>query len=813
MSEHFLQSLFDPASIVIAGASPREGSVGSRLVSNILKSGFTGKLWLVNSRYRKIFDLDAHRSIRTLPECPDLAILVTPETSLERMISNCAERGIKTALIMTMSHRRQALIEHARRQGVRLIGPGSAGLIRPALSLNATYSDNRVVNGPLAVISQSATLASAVIDWADSNKIGFSALVSTGSEIDVGVPELLDFLAQDFATKAIIVYLDRVRNSRTFMSAIAEAARNKPVLLLKSTQDSARFCDVRIHSGEVYSSDRVFQAALDRAGVVRIRTFSNLFAAARILASGARTRGKRLAVVSNGAAPAMLACERIQAKGFDLPTLSTSLLDALNDNMQSRWSGVNPIVVRDYENMAAVFPMTVEAALTSDQFDAVLCIHVPDNWCDPLALAEKIADLPNPKNKPLLTCWMGEKQVSSSRAYFQQAGILSFRTPEAATDAFDFLYRHYRNQNLLLQRPDPVSSPQPVDFAQGRQIVRSVLEQHSRVLPTAESLSLLALLGIPTAEEGIAPTPQTRELALRVFHDPTFGPVISLGIGGDLMTLIYNRPVQLPPLNGFLIVDMLNDEHLGKYLGRFGHKRPAARGQLAAVLQRVSDLICEIPEIYEIDINPLHVDDHSVHAQTAVVAVQKSSATSQRYEHLVIHPYPRDWIRHSVVKNGQQVTLRPIRPEDGDGIAQLVHNMSPEARYMRFMHAIESLPPRMIAQFTKIDYDRHMAFCALPEDGSLIGVARYSINPDGTSSEFAIAIADDWQRQGLSTQLMHLLIEHAQEHNLQSISGEVLARNQPMRGLMESMGFQCEIDPDSQEQLICTLPLGQPTIQ
>ncbi|MBX2885810.1 MAG: GNAT family N-acetyltransferase [Granulosicoccus sp.] len=806
MSDHFLQSLFEPASIVIAGASPREGSVGSRLVNNILSGGYKGKIWLVNSRYRTMFDLKAYRSIRTLPECPDLAILVTPEATLERMISNCAERGIKVALVMTMSHQRQALSEHAANLGVRLIGPGSAGLIRPALSLNATYSDNQVAKGPLAVCSHSATLASAVIDWADSNQIGFSALVSTGSEIDVGMSDLLEYLSQDFATKAIIIYLDRVRHSRRFISAIAEAARNKPVLLMKSTQDSARFCDVRTRSGEVYSSDRVFQAALDRAGVVRIRTFSNLFAAARILASGARTRGKRIAIVSNGAAPAMLACERVQAKGFDLPALPATLIEELTAHMQTRWSGVNPMVVRDYEHMSAVFPMTAEAALASDLFDAVLCIHVPDNWCDPLELAEKIANLPNPKNKPLLTCWMGEKQVNASRAYFREAGILNFRTPEAATDAFDFLYRHFRNQKLLLQLPDPVSSPEPVDFKQARQVVRTALDQRIRVLPIEQSLTLLANLGIPNRQPA-SPSPHSRDLALRVFHDPTFGPVLSLGIGGDLMTLIHNRPVQLPPLNGFLIADMLHDEHLGKYLGQFGHKRPAAVDALTAVLQRVSDLICEIPEIYEIEINPLRVDDIGVNALSAVVAVQRSSASSKRYEHLAIHPYPRDWIRHCTLKNNEQLTLRPIRPEDGDGIAQLVHNMSPEARYMRFMHAMESLPPRMIAQFTKIDYDRQMAFCALPADGSLVGVARYSINPDGTSSEFAIAIADDWQRQGLSTRLMQLLIEHARDHDLHSISGEVLTRNQPMRGLMESMGFKCNIDPESPEQLICTLPL------
>jgi len=815
MTQHYLYALFNPRSIVVAGASPREGSVGFRLVSNILDGGYTGTLWLVNARYRKMFDRSSHRSIRTLPECPDLAILVTPENTLIRMISNCADRGVHVVVAMTMSHRRQALQDHARALGVRLLGPGSAGLIRPSLSLNATYSTNRVATGKLALVSQSATLASAVIDWADSHNIGFSALVATGFEADIGMPDLLDFLSQDDSTRAIIIYLDRIRHGRTFLSAVAEAARKKPVLLLKSTQDAARFCDVRAGSGEVYSSDRVLQAALDRAGVVRIRTFSNLFAAARILSSGNRTRGSRLAVVSNGAAPAMLACARIQARGFELAALPPDIVSQLDTTMPAKWSGVNPLVVRDYENMSKVFATTVSVVLASEHFDAVLVLFVPDNWCNPHTIAEQIAQLPNPQQKPLLTCWMGEQQVKSSRIHFQAKGILSFRTPEAATDAFDFLYRHYRNQQLLLQVPAPVSSLEHVDFSTSRKTALQALARSQRVIRDGEALSFLAKLGVPVRPEHLSPSIHARDLALRVFNDPVFGPTLSLGLGGDLMTLIHDRPVQLPPLNRFLINDMLKDEHLSKYLGQFGRKQPADLEVLATVLQRVSDLVCEIPEVYEIDINPLRVDEQGATALAAVVAVQiatcrKTSTPVLPYAHLAIHPYPHRWVRHSTLKNGQAILLRPIRPEDGDGIVQLVRNMSPESRYMRYMHAVEQLPPSMIARFTKFDYDRQMAFCGLTNENelTLAGVARYTINADGASSEFALEIADKWQGLGLASQLMKMLIEHARARTLESISGEVLVRNHAMRGLMRALGFHCEPDPKSPGLLVCTLLLS-----
>lgn len=812
MSEHFLHTLFDPQSMVIAGASAREDSIGYRVVENVLAGGYRGKLWLVNSRYKTIFDQPAYKSIRALPETPELAVIVTPEPTLARMVKNCAEQGIPTVLIMTNCADTTPLQELATELGVRLLGPGSAGLIRPACGLNVTYSGNQVTAGKLALISHSATLASSVIDWADGKDIGFSALASIGAEADIDVAELVDFLGHDLATRAIIIYLDRVRDSRAFLSAIAEAARHKPVLVMKPTQDSEQLKTTPDQIGETLHADRVMQAALDRAGVVRIKTFSNLFSAARILASGIRTRGRRLGVVANGAAPAMLACDRIRTKGFLLPALPESVSDKLNEQMNNQWSAVNPIIVRNYRNMPASYTAAVDAMLQSNEYDTVLALYVPDNWCDPLVVAEGIAALPNPGGKPLLTNWMGEHQVAASRKHFQKNNIPGFRTPEAAADAFDFLYRHYRTQQLLLQLPDPVSDLAPVDFGSARQLVCRALERRQSTLSDNESLALLRLLGLLVPEPWSTTHNESQghqgTLILRVFQDATFGPCISLGIGGPLQTLFPEPPMQLPPLNGFLIDDMLNDTELQRYLGT-KDLTPLNLTALKDLLQRVSDMVCEIPEIDELELHPLHVNSDGLRIGSVRIAIRPSQASTQRYEHLAVHPYPREWTRSVTLKDETSMVLRPIRPEDGDGIRQLVRNMSPEARYMRFMHAVDELPPRMLAQFSKIDYDRQMAFCARPgsTDTELAGVARYSINPDGSSSEFAIAIADHWQGKGLAKKLMTLLIEHARSHQLHNISGEVLSRNKPMRGLMESMGFECLPDAKSPELLVCRMPL------
>ncbi len=881
MSTLHLDKLINPATIAVVGASARDGSPGLVLCQNLLAGHYSGKLFWVNPRYKKILGQECYKALKHLPESPELAIVLSPPRLVKRTLIECAHSGIKVALIMTAIANSEGLHTLANKLGIRLLGPYCAGIIRPHLGLNATYSRNNIAPGTLAIVTQSASLGAAILDWAEVSGVGFSALLSTGSDTDISLADLLDLLVDDAETRAIIIYLDRINGTRAFLSAISAVARVKPVVLMKSTQNSARYCDALTRTGQIYSSDNVLQAALNRAGVVRVRTFSNVFAAAKILTSRIHTRGNRLAIISNGAAPAMLACERIESKGFQLPFLPEATRQTLSKSMGTAWSAKNPVVLRSRTELAEHYRKAVIELQSCGNFDAILVIFVPDSLHDPEEVASAVIDS-KPDQIPLLTCWMGEVSVEASRERFAKANIATFRTPEAATDGFDFLHRYHVNQQQLLQLPNPASRHTRADVVSARELVNDALQRGERVLGPQKTRALLTLfdidvlhairatsieeamaaantIGYPVALKLVSPNikfkaavsgtrlginnkdqlrvayreiqqrtraqrpdaeirgilveamhtaDNYRSLTLSISTDATFGPVISVGIGGDLTALVQRRAVQLPPLNQFLIESLLQNREIAYYLGDFRHHKRVGVAAVTHVLRQLSELICELPEVLSLDINPLRITASNAVAMDVQLVLEQSS-TQQRYAHLAIHPYPWQWIREIELTQQQKVQLRPIRPEDAEAIKTLVRGMSAESRYYRFMHALSELTPQMVAQFTKLDYDRQMAFVCVSEagHGEIIGVSRYAIGGDAQRAEFAVSVADNWQGNGLATALMRLLVEHAQIQGLHLLHGDVLRTNTPMHGLMKSLGFTAEMDHQHPEILIFTLKL------
>ncbi len=881
MSTVHLDKLLNPGSIAVVGASDREGAPGRAIAANILNGGFAGPLNFVNPRYKTVLGQPCVRALKKLKAPPDLVIILVPERIIRRTLLQTAGCGCKVAIVMSGAKDSKAIHQLAQKLGIRLIGPYCAGMIRPHLNLNATYSTNKVSTGELAIVTQSASLGAAILDWAEPSGVGFSAVLSTGSDTDVSLSDLLDLLSEDPHTKAIIVYLDHVQQTRSFLSAISAAARTKPVVLMKSTQDAARFCDALTRTGQVFSTEYVFQTAMRRAGVVRVRTFSNLFSAAKILTSKLRIKGARLAIISNGAAPAMLACERIATKGYLLPELPEQTLAILRKQLGKNWTGKNPIVLRDAENLTSQYSQSLAALQQSDAIDALLVLFAPDARNSPDDIAEVIINH-QPGTIPVLTSFMGETSVNASREALAKAQIPCFRTPEAATDAFDFLHRYLVSQQELLQLPNPTSRHTRADSASARELIANALANGERVLGPQKTRTLMGLfdistlpatratsltdavssaksIGYPVAMQLVSPNIQyksevhgnilniqneeqltyafnlikqkmaslrpdaefrgvliekmhsennTRNLAMSLTRDATFGPVISVSVGGDLSTLVQQRAAQLPPLNNFLIERMLATPTIANYLGDFRHHRAVGKKGATHVLRRLSEIACELPDVFSVELNPVRVGaENAIVMQVQVVLEQ--SKVGKEYAHLAIHPYPWRWVRLEKLKRGRTVQLRPIRPEDGESLQKMMHNMSAESRYYRFMHAINDLSPQMIAQFTKLDYDRQMAFVALSDsgDGDVIGVSRYTMTTDRLSAEFAVSIADDWQGQGLATVLMKLVIEHAKAQNLQKLTGNVLVGNSPMRGLMKSLGFMAARDPNDAELLLFTLPL------
>ena len=300
-------------------------------------------------------------------------------------------------------------------------------------------------------------------------------------------------------------------------------------------------------------------------------------------------------------------------------------------------------------------------------------------------------------------------------------------------------------------------------------------------------------------------------MALSISRDPVFGPVISAGVGGELTALMHNRRVQLPPLNRFLIDDILSSNDFQVYLGAFRHTQALNTKPLGDALRRLSELACELPEVFSLDINPLVLSEQGAMAMDVQVVLEQSAST-QRYKHLAIHPYPWQWVRNVTLKDESTIQLRPIRPEDAAALQDMVRQMSAESRYNRFMHTINELSPQLIAQFTKLDYDRQMCFVATAdtldsprENGEqqvVLGVSRYMITSDRLSAEFAVSVSDDSSGKGLATQLMRLLLEHAKSQGLQSIHGDVLRSNKPMQALMNSLDFHGTASRDDNEVII-----------
>jgi len=892
LDRHYLTPLLEPASVAIVGASPRRGSVGAVLLENMQNAGFRGPLFAVNPKHRSVAGIPCHASVRDVPQRIDLAVIVTPAASVRGVLEDCGEAGVRAACVISAGFGEagpagekleRALLDTVRRYRIRMLGPNCLGLMRPEVGVNATFARGGVHTGALGLISQSGAVCTAILDWAAPHGIGFSSVISLGGSADVDFGELVDYLLNDPKTEHILLYIEGVRDARRFMSALRAAARVKPVILMKVGRQPAGSRAAVSHTGAMIGSDDVFEAAVRRAGVVRVATIGQLVAAAHALSRQVRPRGDRLAVITNGGGPGVMAADRAADLGIPLAELSPATIESLKQALPPNWSHGNPIdLIGDAD--AGRYATALDACLADPGVDGVLAILTPQAMTSPLEVAHALVERAAKRHKPLLTCWMGEAQVAESHALFAQHGIPSFRTPEPAVDMFAHVSAFHRNQKILLQTPGPLAHESRPDLENARLVIDSVLAEHRSVLSELESKALLAAFHIPIARavlarspneamavaqelgfpvamkidspdithksdaggvrlnvgnaqavreswqticdnvarlrpnakvngvivEPMAARPNGRELMVGVVRDPVFGPAITFGLGGTAVEVLADRAVALPPLNGVLVDELVRGTRAAKLLGEFRRMPPVDRAALEAVLLRVSEMACELPQVREMDINPLVLDESGALVLDARIVVERLGAALPRYSHMAIHPYPSQLVAEWTASDGARVVVRPIRPEDAEIEQAFVRKLSPESRYFRFMDTIRELTPQMLVRFTQIDYDREMAFIAVTDAGgeeTEVGVARYVTNPDASSCEFAIVVADDWQRRGLGRRLMTQLIEVARARGLASMVGHILATNRSMITLSANLGFTVGESPDDPTVRRATLTL------
>lgn len=529
MHNESLSCLLSPRSVAVVGASETLGKVGYSVLYNLLHSGYTGTVHAVNSRSRSVQDHPAFASLKELPNAfgpngelvppVDLAVLCTPSATIPQLIRECGELGIPAAVVLTAGFRElgssgaaledQIRLELKRFPNLRILGPNCLGIINPKLRLSASFAIGMPLPGSVAFLSQSGALCTAFLDWAIQNEVGFSHFLSLGNQLDVGFAELLDHLADDPNTTAAILYVESVNQARPFLSAARKFARHKPLIAYKAGRFAESAAAAASHTGAMAGVDAVYQAALDRAGIVRVFDMQSLIECAELLTQHPTPIGSRLAIVTNAGGPGVMATDALLEQRGTLATLSPQTLDALDGCLPVNWSKSNPVdVIGDAD--ANRYSQAVKLVLNDPSVDTVLAILTPQAMTDPTRTAQQLCQLTRPPNKTLIASWMGGNQMSAGIQYLHRDGIPHFATPEQAIDGLMKLSAYTKSRARLID----LTPTEPPCFSLNR-AQRSALLQPipagsgSVLLDEVASKHLLEDYGIPTTPIRTAATADT----------------------------------------------------------------------------------------------------------------------------------------------------------------------------------------------------------------------------------------------------------------------------------------------------------------
>jgi acetyltransferase len=529
-----LEPAFDPHSVAVIGASSRQGSVGEVVLRNIVTGGFAGDILPVNPKYSEVMGLACYRRVADLPQAPGLAVIVTPPATVPGLIAELGERGTKVAVVITAgltesSGLRQQMLDAARPHLLRIIGPNTIGLLAPHASLNASFTHVAPVAGPLGLISQSGAMVSSIVDWAAAEGIGFSHVLSLGDMADVDAGDCLNMLAASDKTTAILMYLESIPAARKFMSAARAAARIKPVIAVKPGRSEAAAKAALTHTGALAGADRVVDAALRRAGIIRVDDLSDLFNAAEITARYRPLARGHVAIVTNGGGAGVLAVDHLLERGCTLATLAPETITGLDAVLPPTWSRANPIdIIGDAPPER--YEAAVEAAARDPNVDAVLVMNCPTALASPADAADALArriDKGMLHGKPVLACWLGKFAAEPARSRLQEAGIASFDTPTQAAEAVALLTRWSVLQRSL-ERVPPSHGDQPVDRDSVREILARAAAEDRTLLTEPEAKAVIAAYGIEVPQTITAATPAEVEAAATRLLDTAPAIVVKL---------------------------------------------------------------------------------------------------------------------------------------------------------------------------------------------------------------------------------------------------------------------------------------------
>ncbi len=511
-----LNRVFNPKRIAVIGASEREGSIGAKIFSNLTGAGYKGTVFPVNPFRQTVQGITAYPSVSKIPCKIDLAVVATPAHIVPQIAEECGKAGVAGIVIISAGFKEtgengadleKQLLDHRKKYGIRIIGPNSLGVIRPKINLYATFADKQASPGKIAFISQSAALCASALDWASEAQVGFSAVVSTGSVLDVDLGDLIDYFGIDAQTRSILLYVESIRNGRKFMSAARGFARTKPIVLVKAGRFKESIGAALCHSGSLGGEDVVYDAAFKRAGIVRVEAIKDLFNCAEALAMQPNPTDPNLTIITNAGGPGIMATDQLIARGGKLSQLSDESVQALKNVLPSYCSMTNPIDIYE-EATPNRFKSVMEISLKDPNSNGFLIIYTPQGATKPVPLAKVIVDLAKQTKKPILTALIGEdNQCWKARRILQGNGVPSFTTPEEAVSTFMYMYDYTRNLEHLYKTPEELPVEQPDStFLKG--LLRRAFCEGRKVLNLPESMCFLEAYNIPVVKTLVARNPE-----------------------------------------------------------------------------------------------------------------------------------------------------------------------------------------------------------------------------------------------------------------------------------------------------------------
>jgi len=887
-----LDPLFLPRSAAVIGATDRPGTVGRSVLANLLASKFPLRIHAVNPSHSEVLGIKTHSHIGEIAEKVDLALVVTPAQTVPQVIGECVDAGVKSAVVVSAGFREQGhdgaalekeIQDHLTRGSLRLLGPNCMGFMNPSIGLNATFAKTMPQKGSVAFLSQSGALQTAILDRSLREHVGFSAIVSTGSMLDISWGDLIYHFGDDPHTKSILLYMESVGDARSFLSAAREIALTKPIIVIKAGRSEAASRAAASHTGALTGSDEVLDAAFLRCGVLRVQNIADLFYMAEVLSKQPRPRGPRLTIVTNAGGPGVLATDALIATGGELTVLSTDSLHELDGFLSSHWSHGNPVdVLADAD--ADHFVKAVETVSKDPNSDGLLAVIAPQGLADPAQAAEKMKPHAHSSGKPILASWMGGDGAAEATAILNAAGIPTFNYPDTAARAFTYMWRYTYNLRGLYETPAPVEGPEIA--ADVRRKV-SELVQRARgqsMLNEFEAKELLALYGIPVVETrlaigeeqaviaasqigypvvlkllsntvahktdvdgvrlrlqnpeqvrgayrsiensiaekavgqlfvGVTVQPMVPrdgcELILGSSIDEQFGPVILFGSGGVLVEVYRDRALALPPLNTTLAHRLMEQTKIFAALQGVRGRKPVNLAALEGLLVRFSQLVIEQPWIKEIEINPLLATPERLLALDARVVLHDAEMRFEDLPRPAIRPYPTQYVWDWKLKDGTQVTIRPIRPEDEPLMVSFHATLSERSVYLRYFCSL-SLSTRVeherLVRICFASYDRGFALVAdhknpVAGEHQILGVGRFSAINRG-EAEAAVLVSDRWHGLGLGTELLARVARVAREEKFRRLSGEILRDNLATQAIFKKVGFKLRTmdDPSSVSALL-----------